>query len=157
MPQLSIHCPIDDLTITEEDGKIVSVDWGWSPFQERTPLLDEAKKQLDAYFDGELQVFNLPLNPFGTDHQKKVWDIMCDIPMGETLTYGDVAKKTGSAPQAVGSACGVNPIPIIIPCHRIIATSRGAKTRLGGYSGEGGTWTKKALLVLEGALPLDSI
>ncbi len=151
MAHISLHCPIADLTVFEEDGKIVALDWGWSPFQEPTKLLLEAKRQLDAYFDGELKVFDLPLDIMGTKHQKKVWRAMQDIPYGETRTYGEMAKEIGSAAQAVGTACGANPIPIIVPCHRITA----AGGQLGGYSGDGGTWTKKALLVLEGALPVD--
>ena len=151
MPQLSMHTPIADLTLTEEDGAIVALDWGWSAFQEKTDLLVEAKHQLDAYFDGELTAFDLPLNPCGTTHQKKVWALMQAIPYGSVLTYGAAAKQIGSAAQAVGTACGLNAIPVIIPCHRIV----GSGGRMGGYSGEGGVYTKKALLILEGALNPD--
>lgn len=151
MSQLSMHTPVIDITVTEIDGSIVSLDWGWSPFQEKTPLLEEAKRQLDLYFDGELTEFDLPLLPMGTKHQEKVWRAMRDIPYGETRTYGDLAKEIGSAAQAVGTACGRNPLPILIPCHRILA----AEGRLGGYSGDGGLYTKRALLVLEGALTVE--
>lgn len=151
MSQLSMHTPVIDITITEIEGAIVSLDWGWSPFQETTPLLEEAKRQLDLYFDGELTVFDLPVFPMGTKHQEKVWKAMQNIPYGETRTYGEIAKELGSSAQAVGTACGRNPLPILVPCHRIIAS----KGKLGGYSGDGGLYTKRALLVLEGALTVE--
>lgn len=151
MSQLSMHTPVIDITITEFDGAIVSLDWGWSPFQEPTPLLMEAKRQLDLYFDGELTKFDLPLAAMGTKHQEKVWAAMQAIPYGEMRTYGELAQEIGSAAQAVGTACGRNPIPILVPCHRIIAR----EGKLGGYSGDGGLHTKRALLVLEGALSVE--
>lgn len=151
MSQLSMHTPVIDITITELEGSIIALDWGWSPFQEPTPLLIEAKRQLDAYFDGDLTGFELPLNPMGTKHQEKVWQAMRNIPYGETVTYGSLAKDIGSAAQAVGTACGRNPIPILVPCHRVL----GSAGKLGGYSGDGGLYTKRALLVLEGALSVD--
>jgi len=147
MPQLSMHSPVGDITVSEEDGAIVSVDWGWGRDQQPTPLLKKAKKQLEDYFDGKLIAFNLPLAPMGTDFQKKVWNQMLKIPYGGTKTYLNIAKTLRSAPRAVGGACGRNPIPIIIPCHRVLATNGG----LGGYSGDGGLVTKTALLTLEGA------
>lgn len=150
MYQLSMHTPVIDITITEIDGAIIALDWGWSPFQETSPLLKEAKQQLDAYFDGDLTQFDLPLNPMGSKHQEKVWGAMLDIPYGETLTYGTLAKKISSAAQPVGTACGRNPIPILVPCHRVI----GSNGNFGGYSGDGGLYTKRALLVLEGALSI---
>lgn len=151
MSQLSMHTPVIDITITELEGSIIALDWGWSPFQESSPLLNEAKRQLDAYFDGDLSKFDLPINPMGTKHQEKVWKAMCEIPYGETTTYGDMAKNIGSAAQAVGTACGRNPIPILVPCHRVV----GSAGKLGGYSGDGGLYTKRALLVLEGALTVE--
>ena len=152
MPQLSMHTPILDITLTEIEEKIVAVDWGWSPFQEPTAFLIEAKQQLDAYFDGDLTAnFDLPLDLEGSPHQITVWQEMLKIPYGETVTYGDIAKSIGSAAQPVGSACGMNPIPIIVPCHRVLASGN----KMGGYSGDGGLDTKRSLLILEGALPYD--
>lgn len=148
MFQLSMHTPVIDITISELEGSIVSLDWGWSPFQVPSPLLQEAKAQLDAYFDGDLKDFDLPLDANGTVHQNKVWKAMQRVPYGATSTYGDLAKSIGSSGQAVGGACGRNPIPILIPCHRIV----GSNGKFGGYSGDGGLYTKRALLVLEGAL-----
>ena len=147
MTQLSLHSPVGDLTISEDDGAIVAIDWGWAPVQSATPLLTEAKTQLDAYFDGALTAFDLPLTPAGTGFQRAVYDVMTSIAYGKTMTYAEVAQKVGSVARAVGSVCGSNPIPIVIPCHRVVA----AHGALGGYSGDGGLDTKRALLRLEGA------
>ncbi len=145
MSQLSVHSPIGDLTISEEEGKIVSLDWGWSPFQEENEILLKTKFLLDRYFDDENPTFDLPLNPHGTEFQKNVWEIMCEIPYGEILTYGDISHRLNSHARAVGMACGANPIPIIIPCHRVI----GKNGRLTGFSGGEGIETKRYLLELE--------
>ena len=148
MPQLSFHSPLGEITVSEEDGAIVSLDWGWAKDNQSTPLLRKAKSQVDQYFDGELTTFDLPLNPAGTVFQKKVWRALSKIPYGRTKTYGDVAKALNSASRAVGGACGANHIPIIIPCHRVLA----ANGKLGGYSGAGGLDTKTVLLKLENVL-----
>ena len=147
MPQLSMHSPVGDLSITEEDGAIVALDWGWGRDQDMTPLLQRARDQLNAYFDGDPVDFDLPLNPAGSAFQRRVWKAMCDIPAGGTETYGSLAGRIDGIARAVGTACGKNPIPVIIPCHRVVAASG-----LGGYSGDGGLDTKVALLRLEGAL-----
>ena len=145
---LSLHTPIGDLTVFDDGGSaIIALDWGWVEGQEPTPLLQEAKRQLDLYFDGDLTKFDLPLAPHGTAFQNKVWQEMVKIPAGKTMSYGEIAVRLSSGARPVGTACGRNPIPIIIPCHRVVA-SGGA---LGGYSGEGGTVTKTSLLALEGA------
>ena len=146
MPFLSFHSPIGDLTVSEDDGALVSVDWGWGRDQEPSPLVEEARRQSDAYLDGSLTDFDLPLNPLGTIFQRRVWTAMQDIPFGQVETYGALAKRIGSAARAVGMACGANPLPIVIPCHRVVA----AGGKLGGYSGDGGLVTKRALLTLEG-------
>ena len=148
MPQLSMHTPIGDLAISEQNGALVALDWGWGRDQDKTPLLTEAKRQLDAYFDGKLTDFDLPLSPDGTAHQKAVWRAMAKIKYGAMMSYGDLAAKIGSSPRAVGGACGANPIPIIVPCHRVV----GSGGKLHGYSGAGGLDTKLALLRLEGAV-----
>ena len=148
MPVLSLHSPVGDLTLFEDNDSIVALEWGWSSYQESSPLLEKAKQQLDDYFDGKLQKFDLPLAPNGTDFQKQVWAKMQTIKSGDTLTYKDISDDLKSAPRAVGGACGKNPIPIIIPCHRVLASNGG----FGGYSGDGGIDTKKQLLTLEGAL-----
>jgi methylated-DNA-[protein]-cysteine S-methyltransferase len=107
--------------------------------------LKEPIRQLRAYFAGELEDFNLPLAPQGTPFQRKVWKRLCDIPYGETISYGELARRIGNpnASRAVGLANGSNPIPIIIPCHRVI----GSNGKLTGYGG--GLPIKEKLLALE--------
>ena len=153
MPQISINSPVGPLTIFEFDGVIVALDWGFVEEMETSPVLEEAKAQLADYFAGKRGDFDLPLAPDGTDFQKAVWDAMRKIPAGKTATYKDLATAAGSpkAFQSVGTACGLNPIPIIIPCHRVLASG----DKPGGYSGDGGLETKRALLKIEGVdLPL---
>jgi len=150
LPQLSLHTAIGDLSIAEEDGAIVSVDWGFGRDQTVTPLLSRACDQLFAYLDGHLTRFDLPLNPRGTPYRRRVWAALCDIPYGATRSYADIARQAGGSARSVGQANGANPIPIIIPCHRVLAT-----TGIGGYSGGEGLPTKRALLALEArATPL---
>ena len=110
-----------------------------------TPLLADARDQLLAYFEGKRRTFDLPLDPQGSAHQLAVWQVMQTIPHGETRTYGWLANQIGSHARAVGSACGANPIPVIIPCHRVM----GASGKLTGFSGGRGVETKRQLLDLE--------
>ena len=145
MPQRALHTPVGDLTVSEEDGAIVALDWGWgSAGQAESPLLQRACEQLHAYFDGELTAFDLPLAPSGTPYRRRVWQALCEIPYGETRSYAAIAAAAGGSARSVGQANGCNPIPIIIPCHRVVATSH-----LGGYSGGEGLATKRYLLSLE--------
>lgn len=146
MSYLSLHSPIGDLTLFEDNDQIVSVDWGWVEGDAASPLLREARRQVEAYFDGELRRFDLPLSPAGTTFQRQVWAALQAIPYGLVATYGELAERLSTAPRAIGTACGRNPIPVIIPCHRVIARNGG----LGGYSGIDGIETKQALLTLEG-------
>lgn len=110
------------------------------------PLLDEAARQLRAYFEGRLRRFDLPLDPQGTEFQKRVWRELETIPFGEIRTYAQVAAAIGEprAVRAVGAANGANPLPIVVPCHRVI----GSSGKLVGYGG--GLPMKKRLLELEG-------
>jgi methylated-DNA-[protein]-cysteine S-methyltransferase len=144
MPQLSLHTPVGDITVFEEDEAIVSLDWGWVSDQAPSRVLQCAKEQLEAYFDGGLKEFDLPLAPPGTAYRRQVWQALCAIPYGETLSYQDIAVKAGGSARSVGQANGRNPIPLIIPCHRVVAT-----THIGGYSGGDGLPTKRWLLALE--------
>ncbi len=144
MPQLSLHSPVGDLTIAEEDGMIVSLDWGWVQDQVHTALLDRARDQLHGYFDGQLTQFDLPLAPAGTPYRRAVWDALCAIPYGQTRSYQQIARQAGGSARSVGQANGHNPIPLIIPCHRVVAAAS-----LGGYSGGDGLDTKRWLLALE--------
>lgn len=141
--------PLGALTIFEDEsvpgGAIVALEWGRADNTSSTPLLEKAKAQLNDYFDGKRTSFDLPLSPRGTPFQRSVWKQLSKIPFGAARTYGEVAKSVHSAPRAIGGACGKNPIPIIIPCHRVLG--RGGK--LTGYSGGGGIKSKQALLRLE--------
>ena len=147
MGQCTVETAIGTFRITERDEIIVRLTWG-AGAREESPLLREAARQLEAYAEGRLRAFDLPLAPDGTAFQKSVWREMCRIPYGETKTYGDLAKILGSVPRAVGGACGINPIPIVIPCHRVV----GSGGALGGFSGGDGAVSKRALLLHEGAL-----
>jgi len=144
VPQLSLHSPVGDLTVSEEAGRIVALDWGWSRDQAATPLLVRAREQLEAYFDLALAAFDLPLAPAGTAYRRRVWAAMQAIPLGETRPYAALAAVAGGSARAVGTACATNPIPILIPCHRVVGMSGE-----GGYSGGEGLPTKRALLTLE--------
>ncbi len=144
MPQLSLHTPIGDLTISEEEGSIVAVDWGWGRDQTKTPLLLRARTELQEYFDGGRLTFTLPLAPAGSLYRRRVWQALCDIPPASTRSYADIARTAGGSPRSVGGANGANPIPILIPCHRVVATNG-----IGGYSGGDGKSTKRYLLDLE--------
>jgi len=146
MPQLATNSPIGPLTIAEEDGRIVSLDWGWPPEGVETPLLLAARDQLEQYFAGTRTAFDLPLDPPGTDFQRRVWRELAAIPYGETRSYGELASRLDTGPRAIGGACGRNPLPVLIPCHRVLA----GNGRLGGYSGIDGIDTKIFLLRLEG-------
>src|SRR5712692_4109133 len=141
MPSVSIPTPVGNLTIEEQGNAIVGVHWGDDRQGEQTPLLTEAARQLEAFFAGRLARFDLPLAASGTAFDQRVRAAMRAIPYGETRTYGDLAHMTDSGPRAIGRACGRNPIPIIVPCHRVLA--RGG---LGGYSGGAGLPTKQWLL-----------
>lgn len=148
MSYLAYNSPVGPLTLFEEDGAIIAVEWGWPPETEEppAPVLERARDQLDAYFEGRLHAFDLPLAPMGTSFQKKVWQALSRIPFGATRSYGELAAELGTAPRALGGACGRNPLPILIPCHRVLAANRA----MGGYSGLDGTDTKRFLLRLEG-------
>ena len=105
----------------------------------------QALRQLEEYFAGRRQTFTVPLAMHGTPYQRSVWQALLGIPYGETISYGELARRIGSAPRAVGLANGANPLPIIVPCHRVI----GADGSLTGFGG--GLPVKRALLELEGA------
>lgn len=149
MPMIAMETQFGCLGIEEEDGAITSLVWDGHTTGETTPLLIEAASQIRAYAEGRLQKFDLPLRVVGSEFQKQVCDLMSAIPFGDTRTYGDIAHDLGCPAQAVGQACGANPIPVIIPCHRVLAASG-----LGGFSGQGGVEGKVALLRHEGAASL---
>lgn len=145
---LSYHSPIGPLTLVEEDGYLVELNFEDAGALEETPFLLEARRQLEEYFARTRRSFSIPLNPKGTDFQRKVWDALLEISWGETRTYGEIAARIGSpkACRAVGMANHRNPLPIVIPCHRVI----GAGGKLVGYGG--GLDIKESLLRLENIL-----
>ena len=147
MRAATLISPLGPLTLTETGGQITALDWRAAP-GEASALLTEALAQLSAYFDRRLMRFDLPLH-FGTGLNEQVRRAMFAIPFGATRTYGDLARALKTRAQAVGQACGANPIPILIPCHRIL----GAQS-LGGFSARGGVETKVWLLKHEGAASL---
>lgn len=152
MEQAVIDSPLGAIRIEARDGAITRLRWTRDPVDSNPPaagsLLARAAQQLAEYFAGDRDTFDLPVSPDGTDFQRAVWDAMVAIPKGGYRTYGDVADQLGASARSVGSACGANPIPVIIPCHRILA----AGGKLGGFSAEGGVEDKVWLLRHEGAL-----
>lgn len=146
-----INTPIGRLHIVATDDAIVRIYFPnekWNERFERLPehkLIARTKQQLAEYFSGGRRKFDLPLAPSGTVFQRRVWNALTKIPYGKTVTYAEEAKRLRkpSAVRAVGGANGHNPIPIIIPCHRVVQSGGG----LGGYSG--GVHRKKLLLKLE--------
>jgi len=170
MAETIYQSPLGPMRIREAYGHITHLDWGAGvsedlpdgelpeserpkgtmphgemPKGDESPLLNRAVHQLNAYFFCGLRAFDLPVAPAGTPFQQAVWQQMQAIPYGEARTYGEIARWLRSAARAVGFACGRNPIPIIIPCHRVVAAGG-----LGGFSGAGGVETKHWLLELEG-------
>ena len=147
MPSLTIASPYGPLTLTEKAGVLTSLDWR-TGHDDPSPLLRDAATQLTAYFNKTLDHFTLPLD-WGTGIHDSVRRAMAAIPFGHTRTYGDIARALHTNAQAVGQACGANPLPILIPCHRVVGAHG-----LGGFSAKGGVETKIALLRFEGAASL---
>jgi methylated-DNA-[protein]-cysteine S-methyltransferase len=160
---IQIETSVGTLRLTATAQHIVRIRWmPWTGARTEpvacAPLLREAARQIRAYADGRLRQFDLPVHADGSSFQQAVWREMVAIPYGEIRTYGDLAEALGAPARAVGSACGSNPVPIVIPCHRVVG--RGGK--LTGFSGGEGILTKRQLLALEqrhapaaaGALPL---
>ena len=148
-----IDSPIGPLTLTGDGEALTTLHMelhrgrpGAAPRARRDDdAFGDAREQLDAYFAGELREFDVPLAPTGSPWQMRVWDALREIPYGETVSYGEIARRVGApdAPRAVGTANGSNPIAIIVPCHRVI----GANGKLTGYGG--GLDRKRFLLGLE--------
>lgn len=147
MPASSFDTPIGRLTVVESDGRLAWLTWrGAHAPDDDTPLLRDVIAQLRAYFAKEIRSFDLPLAPAPTPEAQAIRDAMIAIPCGTSTTYGELASITGSCARAVGQACGANPLPIIVPCHRVVAADG-----FGNYSGGRGPETKHWLLAHEGA------
>ncbi len=166
LAQTRIESPLGELRVAATRSGIVKVGFPTGPrsdfnawLMQRVPgaervetvaVLEEACLQLRAYFAGGLREFKLPLDLRGSDFQLRVWEALARIPFGETRTYGEIAAALGrpGASRAVGAASGANPLPIVLPCHRVVAASG----RLGGFGG--GLAAKRFLLAFEcGSLP----
>jgi methylated-DNA-[protein]-cysteine S-methyltransferase len=142
----SIDSPLGPLTLTQQDDALVGLAWG-DGYGGRSDLLDAAADQLAAYFAARRQDFDLPLRVCGSGAVRAVCAAMAAIPYGQTRSYGALARDLGIPAQAVGQACGANPLPVLIPCHRVTGLQG-----LGGFSGGAGTETKVWLLRHEGGL-----
>lgn len=142
---LTVETPLGPVTATERDGAIADITFGRADGQDATPLLTRAGLQIIEYFNGIRTDFDLPLAPPHSDFQGRIRDAMIAIPYGATRSYGDLAATLNSAARAVGQACSSNPIPIVVPCHRVLAAGGG----LGGYSAGDGVVTKRWLLAHE--------
>ncbi|WP_010138480.1 methylated-DNA--[protein]-cysteine S-methyltransferase [Oceanicola sp. S124] len=149
MPCMSLDTPTGRFWLLEDNGAITRASWRDLGPEAPTELLRRGIDQLAEYFDGRRRSFDLPLRIAGGDFQRRICTEIAAIPFGETRTYGDLARTLSAPAQAVGQGCGGNPIPVIVPCHRILAA-----TGLGGFSGEGGVETKVWLLKHEGAASL---
>lgn len=152
--QCHMHSPLGSLRLEEREGRLVRLHIerapppaaATAPGEPPSALLREAVRQLEGYFAGERQAFDLPLSPEGSDFEQQVWQALLAIPYGATLTYGGLARRIGGVARAVGQACGANPLPIVVPCHRVLSAGGS-----GGFSALGGVETKYRLLALEGA------
>jgi methylated-DNA-[protein]-cysteine S-methyltransferase len=142
----TLDTPLGPVSLRARDGRLVALDW--RPGAPGAPLEAEGLRQLAEYFAGTRRAFDLPLD-WGSGLQRAVRQAMAAIPFGETWTYGQIARAVGAPAQAVGQACGANPLPLLIPCHRVLGASS-----LGGFSAPGGIEAKVWLLRHEGAAGL---
>ena len=148
-----IASPLGELVVVADDDGVTAIHLPGDEVAlpagavEGGAVADRAAAQLGEWFDGRRERFDLPLAPIGTDFQRRVWAALEDVPYGATATYGDIARAIGqpTATRAVGAANGRNPIPIVVPCHRVV----GADGSLTGYSGGSGLTTKRWLLGFE--------
>lgn len=142
-----VATPLGPVTLHADGDRLTALEWRDDP-GESSALLEAAATQLEAYFAGRLTRFDLPFD-WGQGLHAKVRRAMAEIPFGETMTYGEIARAVEAPAQAVGQACGANPLPILIPCHRVLGANG-----LGGFSAKGGVETKVWLLRHEGAAGL---
>ncbi|MCO6504174.1 MAG: methylated-DNA--[protein]-cysteine S-methyltransferase [Snodgrassella sp.] len=130
MHKFIYHAPCCSLLLQFNDQhQLQKIDWLQQQSITQPKLTGQWAHKLDAYFAGELQNFDYPPSSAGTPFQQKVWQAIAQIPYGKVASYGDIARIIGSAPRAIGQACGRNPLPIIIPCHRVVSAQG-----LGGFS-----------------------
>lgn len=130
----TLNTPLGKVSVRVEDDRLCAIDIGDNsqpPHDKNNALLEQLRSELDAYFTDKRFRFSIPLDLHGTAFQQRVWHALNRIPAGNTRTYGQLAKQLNSSPRAVGNACRANPVPIVIPCHRVIA-----KQGIGGYDGQ---------------------
>lgn len=150
MPTKTVITPLGTLKVLEQNSQLVDLSWDDSAEDEgSSPLLEQTVAQLDAYFSGKSRDFKLPYTLVGTPFQQQVWQQIAAIPYGQTRTYKDLAGALKTSPRPVGTACGRNPLPLVVPCHRVL----GSGGALHGFSGGEGLATKAALLSLESDFP----
>ncbi len=152
-----VHTPVGPLILESDGTAVCRVRFGsWTvsgPGGPSDPLLGRAARQILEYMDGQRRCFDLPLRypDESTPFQRRVWDALRRIPYGAVRTYGDLARELGTSPRAVGGACARNPLPILVPCHRVVA-----RNGLGGFAGQWETGlavdVKRRLLALEGVV-----
>jgi methylated-DNA-[protein]-cysteine S-methyltransferase len=138
-----METPFGALGVRTEGGAIAEIRFlppGSRALEPKTVLAERACAQLCAWLADPAAGFDLPLAPAGTAFQRRVWRAIAAIPTGGTLTYGEIARRLGSSARAVGQACGRNPYPVVVPCHRVVAADGG----LGGFAGAGGGWLLEA-------------
>jgi methylated-DNA-[protein]-cysteine S-methyltransferase len=149
MSRASLETPLGPVWVETEGGAITASGWGGVDDAPEDPLLAKALTQMAAYFEGRRRAFDLPLDHGRGGLSGHVLTALSAIPFGETRTYGDLSRALGAPAQAIGQACGANPLPILVPCHRVPG-ARG----LGGFSAPGGIEAKVWLLRHEGAAGL---
>lgn len=149
MSRAGLETPLGPVWVEAQGDAITACGWGKADASPGDPLLIEAVAQLAAYFAGTRHGFDLPLDHGRAGLQGRVLAALQAIPLGETRTYGDLANALGAPAQAIGQACGANPLPILIPCHRVLGANG-----LGGFSAPGGVEAKVWLLRHEGAAGL---
>lgn len=147
--EITMPSPVGQLLLQSDGTALTGLIWSRAhrAGNPTDPVLRAATRWLADYFARRFRPVDFAVSASGTDHQRRVWAALAELPVGATVTYGDIAAEVGSAPRAVGTACGANPVAIVIPCHRVVGTGGS----LGGYSGAGGLDTKRALLDLEHA------
>ena len=143
---LSVETTVGLLTIGELNSEIVSIRWSEKKYNQSSYLLKKTSDQVLEFLDKKRKKFEIPINPAGTNNQKKIWNALLKINYGSVKSYLSIAKSISSHPRVIAKACATNPIPIIIPCHRVISNSG----KISGYSGGKGRETKLKLLEIEG-------
>lgn len=152
--ELVVDSPVGPLALAEDDGALVAIRFDAPPRSAASgtpgavaPVLLETARALERYFTGAPTTFEMPVRPAGTEFRQRVWAVLATVPWGTTTTYGEIAARLGLPPgasRAVGAANGANPVPIVLPCHRVV----GSDGTLTGYAG--GLERKATLLRLEG-------